>query len=88
MVFYHCFTNNEAYVFPIITEDDLLAADDNTVAMFKYMENEDPAERKKYTEIAILNYPELNVFAYMIEYLKEKALPETYLTNACVASGR
>jgi hypothetical protein len=76
LVFYHCFSDNEVYVYSIISEDQLLAADDNTVAMFKYLESEDPAERKKQTDISILNYPELNVFAYMMIYLKDNGFFE------------
>ena len=76
LVFYHCFTENERWQFPVVSEEELFAADNNTIAMLRFFDKEEPSDRAKYREMSILNYPEQNVYAYMVGYLKDNGFVE------------
>lgn len=71
LLFYHCFTDGEKIKYPILSEDEVLSADKNTIKMLQYFEMEEPKDRVKYIKMSMLNYPERNVLAYMFGYLEE-----------------
>lgn len=89
LVFYLCFTDNERLNFPEIGEDEIVAADNDTIAMFQFFEQLDLDKRAEYQERSIRHLPEKNVMAFMFGYLTDHGFDQPNQANAqCIRSAK
>jgi len=90
LVFYLCFSDGESIKFPVLSEDELLSIDEDTITMLKDFEKHEPKDRAIYMKMSTLNYPEQNVFAYMLGYLKENGFTDenNQFNKYCIISAK